>query len=655
MMKIIFAVILSIGLCGTVVSQASDNAEDKYQYFISPHSGEIKIDGKLDEGVWSSVQVISDFWLQAPIDNERASLKTEVMMTYDKSKLYIAAICYDNNDYVIQTLKRDDFGESDEFAVVIDPVGKKTNGYGFGVNAEGAQTEVLVTAGGTDDSWDNRWTVKTTVEDDRWIVEMSIPFKTLRFEKNQTEWRVNFIRIEPGNNETHTWYPIPRQFSPLDIGYFGKIMWPEPPTNSGANISFIPYTAAKTNKIENTDLDSDVDIGIDAKVGLTSTINLDLTLNPDFSQVEVDQQVTNLSRFSIFFPERRQFFIENGDIFFFGQGVNLPFYSRRIGLDASGRTVPILYGARLTGNITDKTRVGVFNIHSRGVNDVYGQNFSAAAVHHRVGKRSLIKGVFLNRQAYDGSESVANDYGRNGGLEIDLSTEDGKWQLNGGYLHSFKNGIEGDNNQIHSGIFYNGTKFRTFLQFQHIGKNYFTDMGFNSRINNFDPATNSFSRIGYSQVGNMINYYIYPENSKVDNFHWSGLENFVWITDDGYGLTEWYTRLRHFIFFKNTSQLRFRLNNHYVDLIFPFAITAVPIPAKSYNMTEFNFSTALFWTTFLQYNTQADNFNVNSRLQWRFAPMSDLLLVFTDNYRIENMFGSKDRTVALKLNYWLSM
>ncbi|NUO02169.1 MAG: hypothetical protein HUU01_16305, partial [Saprospiraceae bacterium] len=194
-------------------------------------------------------------------------------------------------------------------------------------------------------------------------------------------------------------------------------------------------------------------------------------------------------------------------------------------------------------------------------------------------------------------------------------------------------------------------------------------------------------------------------------------------------LNEWYTRARYFIFFKNTSQLRFRLNNNYVDLLFPFALTETPLPATSYNMTEFNvqfntdtrknlstewfvvygeffngtkltyrgslklraqpwgnfsvgieqndiwlpepygnlhltlataraeinFSTRLFWTTFLQYNTQADNFNINSRLQWRFAPMSDLFLVYTDNYRVEGIFGPKDRTLTLKLNYWLTL
>ena len=254
-------------------------------------------------------------------------------------------------------------------------------------------------------------------------------------------------------------------------------------------------------------------------------------------------------------------------------------------------------------------------------------------------------------------------------------------------------------------------------------------MGFNGRLVNFNPETNEFIRVGYTQIGNMLNYYIYPKESKRVNFHWSGIENFVYVNDDANGLNEWYTRLRHFIFFKNTSQLRFRLNNNYVDLLFPFGITETPLPAKSYNMTEFNvqfntdvrkllntqmfivygqfyngtkltyrgsvsyraqpwgnftlglerndiwlpelygnlhftlatarmeinFATNLFWTTFLQYNTQRDNFNINSRFQWRFAPMSDLFFVYTDNYAIEDLFGPKSRSFVLKFNYWLTL
>ncbi|MEL6926947.1 MAG: hydrolase, partial [Bacteroidota bacterium] len=212
------------------------------------------------------------------------------------------------------------------------------------------------------------------------------------------------------------------------------------------------------------------------------------------------------------------------------------------------------------------------------------------------------------------------------------------------------------------------------------------------------------------------------------NFHWSGLENFAYFNPDA-SVNQWYTRLRHFIFFKNTSQLRFRLNNNFVSLLFPFGLTEVPLPVGDYNMTEFNvqfntdtrkklntewfvvygqfyngnkltyrgslsyraqpwgnftigieqndiwlpepygnvnftlltgrveinFATNLFWTTFVQYNTQANNFNINSRFQWRFAPMSDLFVVYTDNYLISDIFGPKNRSLVVKASYWLGL
>ena len=146
-------------------------------------------------------------------------------MLYDEANIYLLAICHDDQNYVIQTLKRDEFGRSDEFALLIDPVGKKANGFGFGVNAMGAQTEVLLSVGEADQSWDNRWYSAVSRHEDRWIVEMKIPLKSIRFKEENIKWRVNFGRIDPGNNETSVWAPVPRQFDFDDIGYFGSLEW----------------------------------------------------------------------------------------------------------------------------------------------------------------------------------------------------------------------------------------------------------------------------------------------------------------------------------------------------------------------------------------------------------------------------------------------
>lgn len=699
----------------------------------------IQIDGKLTENTWQTAPKHSNFELTQPIDAVLATKQTEVQIAYDDRYIYIAAKMWDDPQFIIQSLKRDNPNENDEFSVLIDPVGQRTNGFIFSTSAFNVQSEALVSASGTglsgmnfDPSWDNRWFSAAQREEGFWTVEMAIPFKTLRYKENITNWGINFIRLEPGNNEIHTWSPVPRQFDFFDLGYTADLFWENAPEKQGSNISFIPYVTTRMDQTNNDDgqeTDYSFDAGIDAKVAITPTLNLDLTVNPDFSQVEVDRQVTNLTRFNIFFPERRQFFLENADIFNeFGQFAERPFYSRRIGLDPSGRTVPINYGVRLSGNLNNTLRIGAFNMHTDGNADRLAQNYTSVTFQQRIWERSSIKGIFLNRQSYADGEFQKSDYGRNLGGEFNYSSSDGKWTALGGYLHSFKEGFTDKNQHVYSRFSYNGQRFRTFLSLQRMNENYFADMGFTGRLFNFNPTTGTIERIGFSQIGNMMDYYIYPENSEKVNFHWSGLENFIYF-NNGQGLNEWYTRLRHFIFFKNTSQLRFRLNNNYVDLIFPFALTDTPLPVGDYNMTEFNiqfntdvrklvntewfivygqfyngtkltyrgsvnyriqpwgtfslgleqnnirlpepygdldltlatgrfevnFTNNLFWTTFLQYNTQADNFNINSRLQWRFAPMSDLFFVYTDNYIVDGMFGPKDKSLVLKLNYWLTL
>ncbi len=729
-MKQLTSLISIIFLIQSLVAQNDLESFEKPNYNIQKTTDGITIDGHLNEGVWKTAEVGSDFWVQSPVDDIPANKKTTFQLTYDDKFVYVGIKCYDSEDYVIQSLKRDQFGDSDDIGVFFDPLNQQSLCYAFGVNALGAQSEALITQNGGDESWDNKWFSAVQQNEDHWSAEFAIPFKTLRFKTGVQEWGIQIVRIEPDANESHTWSRVPRQFEAIDLGYFGTLNWDVAPTKTGTNISLIPYaTTSLSQDFDPDKKNGDFKIGGDAKIAITPSLNLDLTANPDFSQVEVDRQVTNLSRFNIFFPERRQFFLENADIFNdFGQFADRPFYSRRIGLDGSGRTVPILFGARLSGNLNKNLRAGFFNMHTQSNDDQAGQNYTAVAFQQRVFKRSAIKGLFLNRQGFDGSESIGGDYGRNAGGEFFYSTEDGKVSFQVGGIKSMKDSISNKNQHLYGRFNYAGQNFRTFLSVQHLSENYFADMGFNGRLVNYNPETNEFVRIAYTQVSNMLDYYYYPTDSKKVNFHWSGLENFVWFNTDG-SVNEWYTRLRHFIFFKNTSQLRFRLNNIYTDLIFPFALTENPLPKGEYNQreaniqfntdqrklvnlesfivygtffggkkltyrgtlnfrkqpwgnfalgieqndiwlpeefgdlhltlasarVEINFSTNLFWTTFLQFNTQSDNFNINSRLQWRFAPMSDLYLVYTDNYLIDGKFGPKSRAVVLKANYWLTL
>jgi hypothetical protein len=711
-----------------LISQ-NDNRTN-FIYSIIETDQEIEIDGIGDEAIWSKAQLTSDFVLNAPNDEGKPKNKTEVRLAFDSKNLYVLATCYDDSLLVVKSLKRDTWGGNDDFGIFIDPIGKKSNGFGFGVSAFGNQSEATMAPNNADDTWDNRWYSSVTRHDGKWVAEFKIPFKSFRFNEVNTEWGLNFVRIDPGNNETSVWAAVPRQFDSYDIGYYGTLKWPTPPVRDGGNISLIPYTTIRVDK-NNDGTKGKMNFGGDAKIAITPSLNLDLTTFSDFSQVDVDVQVSNLTRFNIFFPERRQFFIENNDIFNgFGQGVDRVFYSRRIGLNAFGNPTPILFGARISGNLNEKLRIGALNMQTEAVNNNGANNFSALAFQQRVFDRSMFRGIFLNRQGFSDGKVDGEDFGRNFGGDFLYTTTDGKLATTIGYLYSQKRDeLNFQNGQLYGGINYNGQNFRAYIEAQHVGKNYFSDMGFNSRIENYDIETKQVYRIGYTNVGSMANYYYYPKESKTVNYHWSGVENFVWVNDNGTGLNEWYTRLRHFIFFKNTTELRFRLNNNFVRLIYPFALTEVPLPKGEYNMTEFNiqyssdtrklwqydifavygqfyngykhtyrvgltyriqpwgnfrvsaehndiqlpqpygkkkitlgtirseinFSTKIFWTTFFQYNTQADNFNINSRIQYRFAPMSDLFLVYSDNYGIETNFVNKERSVVLKFNYWLTL
>ncbi len=439
--KGIFTLLISLLFIPYILSQVPFEFERRAADMHSI-SGEITIDGALDDEAWNQLTPITGFYQQNPIDDTLASVHTTVKIGYDINGIYIGASMEDPGGQVIPTLKRDLLGNSDAFVVVIDPNNQKTNAFAFGVNAGGAQTEILLSDQNGDASWDNRWKSGAKMYIDHWEVEIFIPFKTLRFDKNNDEWGMNFVRFDAEMNQAHVWSPVPRQFDPGDMGYLGLIKWDNFPDAKRSNIALIPYTTVSTSKSFDPDNTTNKsDIGGDAKISLTTNLNLDLTVNPDFSQVEVDRQVSNLTRFNIFFPERRQFFLENADLFSnYGQFANQPFYSRRIGLDPNGNTVPILYGARLTGNVTDKLRIGALNMHTRTTDVAPGQNFYSLATNYRIGARSTIKGLFLNRQAYNGSESVDGDYGRNLGGELNLSTGDGKLSGQLGMIQSYKRG-----------------------------------------------------------------------------------------------------------------------------------------------------------------------------------------------------------------------
>ncbi len=716
---------------------SSNNIQSKYQIQISKTNKPIKIDGILDDEVWQKAEKATNFWRKFPIDKSKPQRQTIAQVAFDDEFLYVSFEVFDSGNVIIQSLKRD-FGHDgqDGVAIVLDPMNQHANGLFFVVNALNAQSEDQLSAGGNINwSWDNKWFSATKLANNKWTAEMAIPFKTLRYDANKTTWGINFIRIDSKTNEYSCWTPVPINFASHDLGYTGVLNWKQSPPKPGGNIVFQPYITASADesKQNNEPIKAYGNIGFDSKITLSSALNLDITVNPDFSQVDVDRQVTNLSRFNIFFPERRTFFLENSDLFSdFGIPPIKPFYSRRIGLDNKNNKIPILLGARLSGNISKKTRIGLMNMQT-GKTDTYAaENYTAVTVHQRVLKRSTIKGYFLNRQAFLNETEKQKDpllqFGRNAGLDFNYTNLSGSWSGWATYHKSYKQNITTDNHFGNFGVGYEGRKFSSFFDFVSTGTNYYTDIGFVNRIENYDAVRDTSIRVGFKQIYSETAYRILPQNG-IFNQHKFEINNFVvWNPDNT--INEQEHRFSYVAMLKNASHFYGNLTLFQSNLLFPISFTgATPLPAVSYNynqvsfgynsdyrkefnlnlnMTvgdfyngkntefsasityrkrphltisintqynklvfpstygstelfliapriEYNFTTNLFWTTFLQYNTQQNNFNINSRLQWRYKPMSDLFLVYSDNYFTTPLLVNKSRAIVFKMNYWFNL
>ncbi|MEO6456591.1 MAG: DUF5916 domain-containing protein, partial [Ginsengibacter sp.] len=466
---------------------------DAYQLHIHKTSSAINIDGVMDEPAWFDAGSAGDFFMVLPMDTSHAKVPTEVRMTYDATNLYIIAICYliKPGRYMVESLRRDfAFGKNDNFIFFIDPFDDRTNGFTFGANAAGAQWDGMLYGGGSADlNWDNKWVSAVKNYPDKWIFEAAIPFKSIRYKKGIGKWGINFSRLDIKVTEKSAWAPVPRQFPTASLAYTGNLIWDAPPPDAGANISVIPYALADVTKnfINNHKAAYKKNIGADAKIAVTSSINLDLTVNPDFSQVEVDKQVTNLDRYELFFPEKRQFFLENNDLFAnFGYAGIRPFFSRRIGLG-----VPINYGARLSGSLSKNWRIGVMDMQTKKQTEsgLPAQNFAVIALQKRVFSRSNIRVMFVNKQSinYDHTKDTTrplySQYNRNLGLEYNLASSTNKWTGKAMLVKSFSPG-KATNDLIHAAnLQYQSKKWLIAWQHEYVGNNYNAEAGYVPRHN----------------------------------------------------------------------------------------------------------------------------------------------------------------------------
>lgn len=729
-------IIFSFLSLNQILSQSVGVNRDKYRIHISKTDEPITIDGLLDEKTWESAETTGLFQRVTPTDTGWAVAQTEVKLAYDKQNIYIGIICHDPTPgkRPVESLRRDyNFSKNENFMVFIDTYNDQTNGFAFGITSAGAQTEGLQYEGTkVQYNWDIKWRSAVKNYDDKWVAEFSIPFRSIRYNEGDTEWGINFGRLDLKNNEKSAWAPMPRQFPHCSLPFTGTLVWDKPMEKAGLRFSLIPYVTGKVTENYEADLNPSWkwNAGLDAKMILSTSLNLDLTVNPDYSQVEVDKQQTNLDRYELFFPEKRQFFLENSDLFAsLGTEMVRPFFSRRIGLEN-----PVIAGARLSGNLGNNWRLGVMDIQTDRKDDVYASNYMVATLQRKVFSRSNVSAFIINKQVtgISGDDTFAgNKFNRVAGLEYNLASPDNRWTGKAYYHQDFMGSPAIRDAAAAANLTYSSQYLTTSIN------QAFTGSGYNAE-------TGYIRRRAYYQASGSIMYKFFP-NSKILISHGPSLKFDSYFNPyNSYSLTDRETQLMYSFEFLNKSLFSIDFKESYIKLLAPFdptntgglklsagdafnwnefgamytsdnrrlfnvvlgaryggyyngnrmtingeinyrvqpygslALTttyhdiSLPSPYKSARLMligprfDFTFTDKLFFTSFIQYNNQVDNLNLNLRFQWRFAPVSDLFIVYTQNSFAPDMFGDfngntgpdsfkvMNRGLVVKLSYWFN-
>lgn len=338
----------------------------------------IKVDGVLDESAWETSESANNFHQYFPSDTTLAGQQTDIKMVYNSTTLYVGIrLDTEGDDYVIPSLKRDyRAGGNDNISLMFDTFNDGTNAFLFGMNPYGVRREALISNGGSGPSgfttsWDVKWQGEAKVFDGYYICEIAIPLTSFKFKQGETKWRFNSYRFDMQTNETSTWMKIPQNQLVYSLAFMGDMVFEKPLGKSRTPMALIPYVNGIVGKdYDNNEDLSKFDFGGDAKISIGNGMNLDVTLNPDFSNVEVDNLITNVSRFEVSLPEKRQFFIDNSDLFgsFGNERDSNPFFSRRIGIaqNADDETIEngIVGGIRLSGKLNKNWRLGLLNLQT---------------------------------------------------------------------------------------------------------------------------------------------------------------------------------------------------------------------------------------------------------------------------------------------------
>ena len=706
------------------------NAQEFKNLYSTYTDQSIDLDGKDDEEFWIQNSAGEEFWQNFPSDS-LASQKTEVKIVHNDNYIYAFIKAFNSsNKYSIPSLERDSSVPGNDAVILLfDTYKDGNNAFFFESNPVGLKKDALISEGGDDIdmTWDIKWEVETYIGNGFYQCEFKIPLNSLKFPDGSKDWGFQVFRADIFTGEFSLWNKVPINQKAFDLGFFGNLIFDNPLGKSKTQITVIPYTSGINSNDFNSNINhNNISFGGDAKVTIGNGMNLDLTFNPDFSQVEVDDQIINMTRFEINLPEKRQFFIQNSDLFsgFGDSRDSRTFFSRRIGVarDKNGNTIEnkITAGLRLSGKISKNTRLGVINMYTNEdpKNNIKANTNSVIALQQKLFSRSNLSLLFINRQNTAKNEL---DYNRVIGVDYNLLSKDAVWDGKFYFHNSFSDlnktnpfstgftlSYNTRNNSIYSKVIRLGEGFESdlgFIRRKGIFKNYFryqrrfwlknkkirsvnliSSLSYTDKPENNSLVTDRNYRVGFEfDFNSMARIEVSLRNDFTqleDSFNplrSFGKNPLPANSDYNYSYLEFEYRndqrkkISYRLEFNNGDfyngkrmSLRTQFNYRFEPIFqssFNLSINKISLPrfygdgrlilaTSKFNLT---LNKSLFWMNYFQYSNVSRNFGINSRLQWRFAPLSDLYIVFNNNYLYEDSLIPNLRTISFKLSYWLDL
>ena len=493
MKRLALVALLSLCSMPAIAQQTISSPDGRLQMQAVRATSPIVIDGVLDEDIWKRAFPASGFIQADPLEGVPATESTEVRVAYDDDYLYIGALCrdVDPEDIVVNEIRKDFAGrDQDTFEVLLDTFADRRNGFVFSTNSRGAKADTQIANEGRDvnTNWDAVWWVEARTNREGWTAEFRIPFKTLRFETGEGKsWGINFARRVRRKNELSYWSPVSRAYSIFRASSAGTLIG-LPPLQKGRNLRIKPFLAAGAVRgVGENEFDRDVTAGVDVKAGITPSLTFDATINPDFAQAEADEQQVNLTQFSLFFPEKREFFLENAGIFYFGDIPRnsrtvarfrppeedlLLFFSRRIGLNDAGAQEPLHGGVRLTGRAGGFT-LGLMTMQSKDDDGRPSTNYTVARVRRDLFRSSDIGAIILSREPNGDN----GDFNRVVGVDTNFRFFR-NLSINGFFARSESPGVTTDQDSTKASIGWEDSKKRLQTSIMKIGEGFRDDLGF---------------------------------------------------------------------------------------------------------------------------------------------------------------------------------